>query len=44
MLHVVEEQRVELDPVTDHSHNMVEKTVQDQPLQVLVVTPLHVLQ
>ena len=42
VLHVVEEQKSELDPVTVHSHNMVVKPAQDQPHQVLVATLIHV--
>ena len=42
VLHVVEEQKSKLDPVTVHSHNMVVKPVQDQPLQVPAVTQTHV--
>ena len=42
VLHVVEEQKSELVPVTVHSHNMVVKPVQDQPHQALAVTQIHV--
>ena len=42
MLHVVEEQKLELEHVTLHCHNMVVKAVQDQPHQVLSVTQIHV--
>ena len=42
VLHVVEEQKSELDPVTVHNHNMVVKLVQDPPQQVLAVTQTHV--
>ena len=42
VLHVVEEQKLELDPVTIHSHNMVVKPAQDQPHQVPAVTQIHV--
>ena len=42
VLHVVEEQKPKLDPVTVHRHNMVVKPAQDQPHQVLVATLIHV--
>ena len=42
MLHVVEEPKSELDPVTVHSLNMVVKPAQDQLLQVPAVTQIHV--
>ena len=42
MLHVAEEQKSKLDPVTVHSLNMVVKAVQDQPHPVLVATLIHV--
>ena len=42
VLHVVEEQKSKLVPVTVHSHNMVVKPVQGQPQQVLAVTQ-HVM-
>ena len=42
VLHVVEELKSELVPVTVHSHNMVVKPVQDQPQQVLAATQTHV--
>ena len=42
VLHVVEEQKTELDPVTVHSLNMEVKPAQDQPLQVPAVTQIHV--
>ena len=44
VLHVVEELKSELAPVTVHSHNTVAKTVQDQTQQVLAVTQPHVHQ
>ena len=44
VLHVVEELKSELAPVTVHSHNMVAKIVQDQPQRVLGVTQPHVHQ
>ena len=43
VLHVVEELKSKLGPVTVHSHNMVVKPVQDQPQQVLAATQTHVL-
>ena len=42
VLHVVEELKSKLAPVTVHSHNMVVKPVQDQPQQVLAATQTHV--
>ena len=42
VLHVVEEQKTKLDPVTVHCHNMVVKTVQGRPQQVQAVTQIHV--
>ena len=42
MLHVVEEPKSELDPVTVHSLNMVVKPVQDQPQRALAVTQITV--
>ena len=42
VLHVVEEQKSKLVPVTVHSHNMVAKTVLDQTQQVLAATQIHV--
>ena len=42
VLHVVEELKSKLVPVTVHSHNMVVKPAQDQPQQVLAVTQTHV--
>ena len=42
VLHVVEEQKSELAPVTVHSHNTVAKTVPDQTQQVLAATQTHV--
>ena len=42
MLHVVEEQKPKLDPVTVHRHNMVVKAVQDQPHQVPAAIHIHV--
>ena len=42
VLHVVEEQEQEVDPVIVHSHNMEVKPVQGQPQQVLAVTQ-HVM-
>ena len=42
VLHVVEELKPKLDPVTVHSHNMVVKSVQAQPQRVLAVTQIHV--
>ena len=42
VLHVVEEQKTELDPVTVHSHNMEVKSVQDHLLRVLAVTQIPV--
>ena len=42
VLHVVEEEKSKVDPVTVHSHNMVVKPVQGQPQQVLAVTQ-HVM-
>ena len=42
VLHVVEEQKTELDPVTVHSHNMVVKPAQDQLLQVPAAIQIHV--
>ena len=44
VLHVVEEQKSKLVPVTVHSHNMVAKTVPDLLQQVLAVTQPHVHQ
>ena len=41
VLHVVEELKSKLVPVTVHSHNMVVKPVQGQPQQVLAVTQFH---
>ena len=42
ILHVVEEQKSKVDPVTVHSLNMVVKPAQDPPHQVLAVTQFHV--
>ena len=42
VLHVVEEQKSELVPVTVHSHNMVAKPVQDQPQRASAATQTHV--
>ena len=42
MLHVVEEPKSELDPVTVHSLNMVVKPVQAQPQVVLAATHIRV--
>ena len=42
VLHVVEEQKSELDRVTIHSHNMVVKLAQDQLHPVQAVTQIHV--
>ena len=42
VLHVVEEQKSELDPVTVLSHNMEVKSVQDHLLRVLAVTHIPV--
>ena len=42
ILHVVEEQKSKVDPVTVHSHNMVVKPAQDPPHQVLAATQIHV--
>ena len=44
VLHVVEEQKLKLVPVTVHSHNMVVNPVQDQDQQVLAVMQTHVHQ
>ena len=44
VLHVVEEQKSKLVPVTVHSHNTVAKTVPDLLQQVLAVTQPHVHQ
>ena len=41
VLHVVEEQKPKLDPVTVHSHNMVVKPAQDQPQRVSAVARIH---
>ena len=41
--HVVEEHKSEFGPVTVHSHNMVVKSAQGQPQQVLAVTQMHVM-
>ena len=43
VLHVVEEQKSKLDPVTVHSLNMVAKPVQDQLQKVPAVTQIHVM-
>ena len=43
VLHVVEEQKPKLVPVTVHSHSMVGNPVQDQDQQVLAATQTHVL-
>ena len=43
VLYVVEEQKAEPDPVTVHSHNMVDGGAQDQPQRVLAVTQIHVV-
>ena len=43
VLHVMEEQKPKLDPVTVHSHNMVVKPAQDQTQRVLAVTQTHVV-
>ena len=42
VLHVVEEQKPKLDPVTVHSHNMVVKPAQDQPQRALAATHTHI--
>ena len=42
VLHVVEELKSKLDPVTIHSHNMVVKSAQDQPQQMLPATQTFV--
>ena len=42
VLHVVEEQKSELDRVTIHSHNMVVKLAQDQLHPLQAVTQIHV--
>ena len=42
VLHVVEEQKPKLDPVTVHSHNMVVKPAQDQPQRAPAATQTHV--
>ena len=42
VVHVVEEQKPKVDPVTVHRHNMVVKPAQDQPHQVLAVTQIRV--
>ena len=42
ILHVVEEQKSKVDPVTVHSHNMVVKPVQAQPQVVLAATHIRV--
>ena len=44
VLHVVEEQKSKLVPVTVHSHNTVAKTVPDLLQQVLAATQTHVHQ
>ena len=43
VLHVGEEEKSKVDPVTVHSHNTVVKPVQDQPQQVLAATQTRVL-
>ena len=40
--HVVEEQEQKVDPVIDHSHNMVVKPVQGHPQRVSSATQFHV--
>ena len=42
VLHVVEEPKFELDPVTIQSHNMVVRLAQDQLLQVPAATQIRV--
>ena len=42
VLHVVEELKSELVPVTVHSHNMVVRLAQNQLLQVPAATQIHV--
>ena len=42
VLHVVEEQKSDLDPVTVRSHKMVVKTVQEHLQEVLAATQTHV--
>ena len=44
VLHVVEEEKSELVPVTVHSHNMVVKPAEDQPQQVPAATQTRVHQ
>ena len=42
VLHVVEEQKLKLVPVTVHSHNMVVNPAQEQPQRALAVTQTYV--
>ena len=42
VLHVVEEQKPEPDPVTIHHHNMVVKPAKDQPQRASAATQTHV--
>ena len=41
VVHVVEEHKLKVDPVTDHRHNMVVETAQDQNITVEAAT--HIL-
>ena len=42
VVHVVEEHKLKVDPVTDHRHNMVVKPAQDHPHTVEAATQTHV--